>query len=133
MANGPPIHITNVMPPHNSGTSAIPAWGGGVLDSSQLARTPKQLNIPDTRDVAISNYTECQQARVQDEGWKQEFVKASEALLKTGWDLEQIYHDQKLELLVENGVLSGIAKRCVDDIPVWCNGYTYDNRSVEFS
>jgi hypothetical protein len=91
-----------------------------------------RLEIPGLRDIAVQRYCDWQQSQVHSENLQVEFMKACNAILDDGLDLEQVHEDQDSEFLVKKGVKRGIARRFVRDIEVWakrqkCN----DDESME--
>lgn len=83
----------------------------------------EHLDIPGLRDVAVREYSEWQQSKVQDGMLKDEFRRACDAVLMEGLDLEQVHEDRDPEFLVKNGVKRGIARRFVRDIGHWAKRY----------
>ena len=53
---------------------------------------------------------------------KTQYVKAGDAVLKHGWDLEQLHRRKNTKFLVDEGILEGIAERFVEDISGWVQG-----------
>jgi hypothetical protein len=113
----PPINITNVLPSSNQPSIA------GSMESSMLPESICSnicpLNIPGYSDVAVQQYSEWQQSKVAREDLKDDIVKACEAALDDGLDLEQIYADQDPEFFILKGVKRGVARRFIHDIPEW--------------
>jgi hypothetical protein len=116
-----PINITNVLP----GNSPQVSSHAGTPASMQLSKpsSVEHLDIPGLRDVAVQEYSEWQQSKVQDGMLKGEFRRARDAVLMEGLDLEQVHEDQDPEFLVKNGIKRGIARRFVRDIGHWAKRY----------
>jgi len=113
----PPIQITNVLPGQCS-------TAGETLSSDVSARqiamaSSERLKIVGQRDVVVQEYTNWQRSQVLSSDLKTQFSKAGNAVLKHGWDLEQLYRRKNTKFLVDEGVLEGIAERFVEDICEW--------------
>jgi len=113
----PPITITNVLP-----SSHQPSIAGSAESSTQSVAGRCDfgpLNIPGYRDVAVQLYSEWQQSKVIREDLKADIVKACEAALDDGLDLEQVYADQGPDFFILKCVKRGVARRFIHDIPEW--------------
>jgi hypothetical protein len=113
----PPINITNVLP-----SSQQPSIAGSVESSTQPEAGCchfQSLNIQGFSDVAVQRYSEWQQSKVAREDLKADVVKACEAALDDGLDLEQVHADQDPEFFILKGVKRGVARRFIHDIPEW--------------
>jgi hypothetical protein len=111
----PPIHITNVMPGQTSTESSdtpTASRGNGNSATGQGER----IRIVGQRDIAVHEYTAWQRSQVHSEELKSQFDQAESAILKHGWDLEQIHQSRNLAVMTNEGVLEGIARRYVKDI-----------------
>ncbi|KAK2051832.1 hypothetical protein LY76DRAFT_468373, partial [Colletotrichum caudatum] len=123
--NYPPINITNVMP--GSSPVASPATGAATpltTSSPACCTAVLDLEIAGPRDVAVRKYCEWQCSQVESEALKLEFWKAYNAALDHGFDLEQVYEDQRPEFFIEQGVKAGMARRFVCDIKKWVEKYS---------
>jgi hypothetical protein len=93
--SSPPINITNVLPPHAYqmplGTSPARTLPSDLPPTSVPVT---RLDIPGPRDVAVKNYSDWQQSKVNDDILKVEFRKACDVTLADGLDLEQVYEDR---------------------------------------
>jgi hypothetical protein len=56
---------------------------------------------------------------VHSEELKSQFDRAESAILKHGYDLEQIHQSGSVGVMTDEGVLEGIARRYVRDIAEW--------------
>lgn len=82
------------------------------------------IMIPDLPlDVAVREYSDWQQTRVNSQVLKNNVEKACDIALTNGLDLRQINKDRNAEFFVKNGVVVGVARRFVDDIQEWLDGY----------
>lgn len=114
----PPIHITNVMPGQMSPEPSDTLTASREHDTSVRGQG-KRVRIVGQRDIAVQEYTAWQRSQVHSEELKSQFDKAESAVLKHGWDLEQIYQSGNLAVMTKEGVLEGIARRYVEDIAEW--------------
>lgn len=113
----PPITITNVLP-----SSQQPSIAGSVEPSTRPVAgccNFGPLDIPGYSDIAIQLYSEWQQSKVAREDLKADVVKACEAALDDGLDLEHVYADQDPDFFILKGVKRGVARRFIHDIPEW--------------
>ncbi len=74
-------------------------------------------------DVAVREYSDWQQTRVNSQVLKDDVGKACDIALANGLDLRQINKDRDVEFFVKHGVVVGVARRFVDDIQEWLNDY----------
>jgi hypothetical protein len=113
----PPIQITNVLPGQDPNAGeALPSSasaGQGIMVGSE------RLRIMGQRDVVVQEYTNWQQSQVLSGDLKTQYSKAGNAVLKHGWDLEQLYRRKNTKFLIDEGILEGIAERFVEDISEW--------------
>ena len=72
-------------------------------------------------DVAVDEYTEWQQSRVNNETFKDNTNKARDVTLENCFDLMRIYEDQDLGFFVIRGVKLGATRRFGRDIGDWVN------------
>lgn len=70
-------------------------------------------------DVAVEEYTDWQRARVSNEAFRDNIIKARNVTLENCLDLTQIYEDQDPDFFVKHGVKVGAARRFVRDIDLW--------------
>lgn len=110
----PPIQITNVLPGQDSTISRTLPNGTAEPEFRQ-----QRLKIVGQRDVVVQEYTEWQQSQVLSDDLKTQFSNAGDAVLKHGWDLEQLHRRKNTKFLVDGGILEGIAERFVEDIGEW--------------
>ena len=113
----PPIQITNVLPGQNSTTGQTSLTG--TLERQSVVATPERLRIVGQRDVLVQEYTNWQRSQVLSADLQTQYSKAGNAVLKYGWDLEQLYRRKNAKFLVDEGILEGIAERFVEDISEW--------------
>lgn len=71
------------------------------------------------RDVVVQEYTNWQRSQVLSADLKMQHSKAGDAVLKYGWDLEQLYRRKNTKFLVDEGILEDIAERFIEDISEW--------------
>lgn len=122
----PPIHITNVLPGHVS-DQASDSSGTNVAFAATLA--PEQttcVKIVGQRDIAVHKYTAWQRSQVHNADLKSQFDQAESAILKHGWDLEQVYQTKNVAVMTNEGVMEGIAQRYVRDIAEWAKQQSAD-------
>ena len=126
-----PIHINNIMPSQSEHSLATTVER---LGSAHVAELPacKRLRIPGPRDVAVWDYVRWQQANVQEQSSKQRYQDAGQLLVDQGWDPAQLYNSQRVKMLVDAGMVPGIAQHFIDDIKEWAEGYTYEDMKAEF-
>lgn len=106
----PPIRITNVMPGQTSTEPLATPIASREQDNS-IRGQGKRVRIVGQRDIAVQKYTAWQRSQVHSEELKSQFDQAESAILKHGWDLEQIYQSGNLAVMTNEGVLEGIARR----------------------
>lgn len=111
----PTINITNVLPDQTSTAGISQLTDALACDAGRR----KRLKISGKRDVAVREYTNWQRSNVVDNELKTQYERAGLAVLKYGWDLEQMHLSRNSGFLVQEGVLPGIAERYVDDIAEW--------------
>lgn len=109
----PPIQITNVLPGQDPTTGRT-----SPIRQSVVAR-PERLRIMGQRDVVVQEYTDWQRSQVLSDDLKTQYSKAGSAVLKHGWDLEQLHRRKNTKFMVDEGILEGIAERFVEDISEW--------------
>jgi hypothetical protein len=109
----PPIQITNVLPGQD------PTTGRTSPDRQVAAASPERLRIMGHRDVVVQEYTDWQRSQVLSDDLKTQYSKAGNAVLKHGWDLEQLHRRKNTKFMVDEGILEGIAERFVEDISEW--------------
>jgi hypothetical protein len=120
----PPINITNVLPAQSPQPSMMASSAETpASDPPSHATSAHRLDIPGLRDVAVNEYSDWQQSKVNDEILKIEFRRARDVALADGLDLEQVYEDQDPEFFITHGVKRGIARRFVSDIEDWVKRY----------
>ena len=126
-----PIHINNIMPSQREHSLATTVE---TLESGHVAEPPvcKRLRIPGPRDVAVWDYVRWQQANVQEQSSKQRYQDAGQLLVDQGWDPAQLHNSQRVKMLVDAGMVPGIAQHFIDDIKEWAEGYTYEGMKAEF-
>jgi len=113
----PPIQITNVLPGQDSTTGSTSPTGTPERQGATVR--PGRLRIVGQRDVVVQEYTNWQRSQVLSGDLKTEYSKAGNAVLKHGWDLEQLHRRKNTKFLVDQGILEGIAERFVEDISEW--------------
>ena len=86
---------------------------------NSVAGQGERIRIIGQRDIAVHEYTAWQRSQVHSEELKSQFDQAKSAILKHGWDLEQIHQSGNLAVMTNEGVLEGIARRYVKDIAEW--------------
>jgi hypothetical protein len=86
----PPIHITNVVPGQMSTESSDTLTAGREHGISATGHG-ERIRIVGQRDIAVHEYTAWQRSQVHSEELKSQFDQAKSAILKHGWDLEQIH------------------------------------------
>ncbi|KAI5465205.1 hypothetical protein BGZ63DRAFT_379600 [Mariannaea sp. PMI_226] len=90
---------------------------GSSCGCSRLA----DLRTLGTRDKVLNMYCEWQCAGVDDPELKEDFRVAYRITLYEGFDLQQVYKDQNINLYVRQGVKPGIARSFVEDIKIWAD------------
>jgi hypothetical protein len=119
-SSSPPINI-NVLPAQSPEPRvfATPAATPPLLPHTSPSLLD-DLTFPDLPlDVAVKEYSDWQQSRVESEMQKGMVEKARDLALAMGWDLRQIYKDQNPKLFTNHGVIDGVARRFVEDICDW--------------
>ena len=114
----PPIHITNVMPGRTS-TGTPDTLTTNREHGMSVTGQSERIKIVGQRDIAVHEYTAWQRSQVQSEELKSQFDRAESAILKHGYDLEQIHQSGSVGVMTDEGVLEGIARRYVRDIAEW--------------
>ena len=114
----PPIHITNVMPGRTS-TGTSDTLTTNREHGMSVAGQSERVKIVGQRDIAVHEYTAWQRSQVHSEELKSQFDRAESAILKHGYDLEQIHQSGSVGVMTDEGVLEGIARRYVRDIAEW--------------
>lgn len=123
-SSSPPINI-NVLPAQSpeprmfttptATPPLLPHMSPSLLDD---------LAFPDLPlDVAVKEYSDWQQSRVESEMQKGMVAKARDLALAMGWDLKQIYKDQNPKPSFDHGVIDGVARRFVEDIYDWTKNF----------
>ena len=57
---------------------------------------------------------------------------AGQLLVDQGWDPAQLHNSQRVKILVDAGMVPGIAQHFIEDIKEWAEGYTYEGMKAEF-
>jgi hypothetical protein len=114
----PPIHITNVMPGRTS-TGTPDTLTTNREHGMSVTGQSERIKIVGQRDIAVHEYTAWQRSQVHSEELKSQFDRAESAILKHGYDLEQIHQSGSVGVMTDEGVLEGIARRYVRDIAEW--------------
>lgn len=84
----PPITINNVLPGSSAGALSVSQPEAAVASSK--ASSPRDLDLPGFRDVALDEYSEWHQSRVFDARLKADFRKARDVALENALDLDLI-------------------------------------------
>ncbi|KAM0714703.1 hypothetical protein Q7P37_009720 [Cladosporium fusiforme] len=113
----PSIQITNVIPGQDTATGILSSTD--THDLQGMPVRPDRLRIVGQRDIVVREYTNWQRSQVLSNELKTQYGKAGSAVLKHGWDLEQLHRLKNTKFLIDEGVLEGIAERFVDDINEW--------------
>jgi len=95
--------------PTLSATKATPA----------KASSAEPIVVHGLLDVAIEEYTDWQRARVSNEAFRDNIIKARDVTLENCLDLTQVSEDQDPAFFVKHGVKVGAARRFVRDIGLW--------------
>lgn len=113
----PPININNFLPAGTSQTSMYTPCTNKAMPSQPTWGEP--VMIHGLLDVAVEEYTEWQQSRVNNETFRDNINKARDVTLENCLDLMQVHEDQDPEFFVKRGVKLGAARRFVCDIGHW--------------
>lgn len=90
----PSIQITNVLPSGASTSSSGLTTDEARSANDTAAGRSKRLKIPGQRDLNVRRYTRWQQSHVHDRDMKTKYENACTIVLKHGWDLEQLEHQE---------------------------------------
>ncbi|KAK7928431.1 hypothetical protein PG985_005429 [Apiospora marii] len=80
-----------------------------------------QLDIPLPEDEAPIEYSRWLSAKVTNQRWRDASRLAGDVVVDKGYDLDWLFTHQKAgkDMLIENGVLEGVAARFVSWVPKW--------------
>ena len=80
-----------------------------------------ELDITVPKDQAPVQYSHWLSARVDNQRWRDAYTLAGKVAVNKGYDLRWLFTHQKLgrDMLIENGVLEGIAATFVSEILDW--------------
>ncbi|CAI7609528.1 unnamed protein product [Penicillium viridicatum] len=113
----PPININNFLPAGTSQASMYSPSGNEAMPSKPTCG--ELVMIHGLLDVAVEEYTEWQQSRVNNETFRDNINKARDVALENCLDLMQVHEDQDPGFFVKRGVKLGAARRFVCDIGHW--------------
>jgi hypothetical protein len=113
----PPININNFLPAGTSQTSIYTPSANETMPSKPTCGEP--VMIHGLLDVAVEEYTEWQQSRVNNETFRDNINRARDVALENCLDLMQVHEDQDPDFFVKRGVKLGAARRFVCDIGHW--------------